>query len=52
VKGEKMSDLPKGITEEDRKIAKKSFLRANWALLILIIVLIAAIAVLLVLALK
>jgi hypothetical protein len=47
-----MSEIPKGETEEDRKTVKKSFIRANWALLILIVISVVAVVVLLIMALK
>jgi hypothetical protein len=47
-----MSDIPKGSMEEENKTVKKSFIRRNWALLVFIVILVAAIAVLLVMALK
>ena len=47
-----MSDLPGGSSGEDRKVAKKSFIRANWPLLIIIVILIVAIVVLLIIGLR
>jgi hypothetical protein len=47
-----LPEIPGGETGEDRKTVKKSFIRTNWALLILIAIAVVAIAVLLVIALK
>jgi hypothetical protein len=44
--------VKEGIMDAENKPAKKSFMRANWALLVLIVLLVAAMAVVLVMALK
>jgi hypothetical protein len=44
--------VKEGFMDVDRKTPKKSFIRANWGLLVIIVILIAAMAVVLVIALK